>query len=116
MTDIRDKQLEAKIQNRMERLEISNFEIPELKEGCYYLSKVLYELLNDESTKDILEAQEKVAKIEKVPLYELQADIGAVINVVNEEVLKSFYKAKDYNLKLMYDTIQLIADDILMRD
>lgn len=110
----RDKQLDGKIQNRLKRLGISRFEIPELKDGCSYLKEILYVMLSDDSIDDISEAFEKVSRKKRIPLYELRTDVESVIGVIDVEVLKSFYKSEKYNLKFTYDIIQLIADDILM--
>ncbi|MCI8411439.1 MAG: hypothetical protein HFJ40_03175 [Clostridia bacterium] len=112
MAPIRDEQLERKIQERLDRLGISG--LTDQKEGISYLSKVIYEFVSNECIKDVAEAQEKIAKMEEVPLYELQTDIATVVSMADEEVLKSFHKAEDYNLRLVWDTIELIADDILM--
>lgn len=108
---VRDEQLEEKIQNRLTKLEISNLVGQE--EGVSYLSKVIYELITNTSFDDVYEAQSIVAKKEQVPLYELQTKIASVVNMANEETLKGFYKSEDYNLKLVCDTIELIADDII---
>ena len=108
MAPIRDEQLERKIQERLDRLGISG--LTDQKEGISYLSKVIYEFVSNECIKDVAEAQEKIAKMEEVP----QTDIATVVSMADEEVLKSFHKAEDYNLRLVWDTIELIADDILM--
>ena len=46
MAAIRDEQLEAKIQERLERLGISN--IPGQEDGTSYLEDVLYLILSDD--------------------------------------------------------------------
>lgn len=108
----REEQLKGKIKNRLERLEISNLSGQE--KGVSYLSEVIYELITNTSYDDVYEVQSIVAKKEQVPLYELQTQIQNVVNMANEKNLKRFRKAEEYNLKLVCDTIELIADDVIM--
>lgn len=112
MTEIKDKQLEAKIRDRLERL---GLRLSEEKDGTFYLSELIYQLLSDETLEDIGRVEEKVAKEHKVSQYEVQAKISDAISMADENVMKNFCNASQYNLKLVYDNIELIADDILIK-
>lgn len=109
---VKDEQLKEKIQNRLDKLGISN--LTDQKEGVSYLSKVIYELITNTSFDDVYEIQNIVAKKELVPLYELQTKIANVVNMANGDALKHFRKSEKYNLKLVCDVIELIADDIIV--
>lgn len=108
MTQERNRELEARIQERLERLGIDLHDC----KGYFYLSEVLYVLLEDTTINNIERAEIVVSKKLNISLYELQSSVADILVLANDKVLRSFKKAEKYDLKLIYNNIELIADDI----